>query len=44
MLEILSSSSERGRIIVLNRPKLEELADDAYRMAEAEYERLIEQA
>jgi CRP-like cAMP-binding protein len=36
--------SERGRILVLNRPKLEELADDAYGMAEAEYERLIEQA
>jgi CRP-like cAMP-binding protein len=33
--------SERGRIIVLDRGKLEELADDAYGMAEAEYERLI---
>jgi CRP-like cAMP-binding protein len=36
--------AERGRIIVLNREKLEELADDAYGMAEAEYERLIGQA
>ncbi|MXQ12408.1 Crp/Fnr family transcriptional regulator [Microvirga makkahensis] len=36
--------TERGRIIVLNREKLEELADDAYGMAEAEYERLIQQA
>jgi CRP-like cAMP-binding protein len=36
--------AERGRIIVLNREKLEELADDAYGLAEAEYERLIQQA
>jgi len=35
--------SERGRIIVLDRAKLEHLADDAYGLAEAEYERLIEQ-
>jgi CRP-like cAMP-binding protein len=36
--------AERGRVIVLDRAKLEELADDAYGMAEAEYERLIGQA
>jgi CRP-like cAMP-binding protein len=35
--------AERGRVIVLDRAKLEELADDAYGMAEAEYERLIGQ-
>jgi CRP-like cAMP-binding protein len=36
--------AERGRVTVLDRAKLEELADDAYGMAEAEYERLIGQA
>jgi CRP-like cAMP-binding protein len=36
--------AERGCIIVLDRGKLEELADDAYGMAEAEYERLIGQS
>jgi CRP-like cAMP-binding protein len=35
--------ADRGRIIVLDRAKLEELADDAYGLAETEYERLIEQ-
>jgi CRP-like cAMP-binding protein len=35
--------AERGRVTVLDRAKLEELADDAYGLAEAEYERLIEQ-
>lgn len=33
--------AERGRITVLDRAKLEEMADDAYGVAEAEYERLI---
>lgn len=33
--------AERGRITVLNRAKLEEMADDSYGVAEAEYERLI---
>jgi CRP-like cAMP-binding protein len=33
--------AERGRITVVNRAKLEELADDAYGLAEAEYERLV---
>jgi CRP-like cAMP-binding protein len=35
--------SDRGRITVVNRTKLEELADSAYGLAEAEYKRLIEQ-
>lgn len=33
--------ARRGRITILNRAKLEELADDAYGAAEAEYVRLI---
>ncbi len=35
--------ADRGRITVLDRAKLEELADDSYGMAETEYERLIAQ-
>jgi hypothetical protein len=35
--------AERGRITVLDREKLEDLANDAYGIAEAEYARLIEQ-
>lgn len=33
--------SKRGRVIILDREKLEELAGDSYGPAEAEYRRLI---
>ena len=35
--------ARRGRIIVTDRDKLEDLAGDAYGPAEAEYERLLAQ-
>ncbi|BBD02166.1 MULTISPECIES: hypothetical protein [Sphingomonadaceae] len=34
-------SSKRGRVIILDREKLEELAGDSYGPAESEYRRLI---
>ncbi|SOR26801.1 putative transcriptional regulator, Crp/Fnr family, with N-terminal cNMP-binding domain (fragment) [Methylorubrum extorquens] len=36
--------AKRGRIIVLDREKLKELAGDTYGPAEAEYERLLAEA
>lgn len=44
-LHILEGSgmirATRGRIVILDRAKLEELAGDGYGQAEAEYRRLI---
>jgi CRP-like cAMP-binding protein len=36
--------AERGRITVLDRTKLEEVADDTYGLAEAEYARVMAEA
>ena len=36
--------AQRGRITILNRKALEDLADDGYGLPEAEYARLIEGA
>ena len=33
--------SKRGRVVILDRAKLEELAGDSYGQPEAEYRRLI---
>lgn len=33
--------SKRGRVIILDRGKLEELADDSYGLPEAEYRKII---
>lgn len=33
--------SKRGRVVILDRPKLVELAGDSYGQPEAEYRRLI---
>ena len=42
--ELTGGGIPRGRITVLNRAKLEELADGAYGLPEAEYETVVARA